>query len=280
MESSLAERAAALDAREAKLAEMEEAVEAKLSVLRRGPVPSVYAKRTIIVDVHSGEPLYEKNADELCAVASTQKLLTALLVIENCDLDEAITVEREDADVAPTRVGIKPGETYTRRQLLTSLLVRSGNDIAVCLARTTAGSVEAFVEMMNARAAQLGMANSHFKNPHGLTEEGQHSTARDMALLARVAYANPIIHEIVQIEEYDFKFNDGSVRELFNTNKVLKSYEPCNGMKTGYTVASGNCLVSSGQVGDREIIAVVLGSTSSWVWRDSEALLDWALKDV
>lgn len=245
---------------------------------KRGPAPSISAQRVIVIDPRGEEILFEKNADLRGQVASTQKLLTALILVEDGNLDQMITIQKEDTDCAPTRFGLKVGEQYSRRQLLTALLVRSFNDIAQALARDNAGSVEAFAQKMNARAAQLGMHNSHFANPHGLPNEEQYSTARDMSIVARAVDTWPAIREMICRKTYDFKKNDGTSIMLINTNRVMRNYAACDGMKTGYTNAAGYCLISSGEINGRRRIVVVLNGGSGSVWSDSQALLEWSLK--
>jgi D-alanyl-D-alanine carboxypeptidase (penicillin-binding protein 5/6) len=247
----------------------------------RGPIPSISADRVIIVDPASQDVLFEKNPDKRGAIASTTKLLTALLVVEAGDLDKIITVEKSDTQCAPVRLGIKEGEQYTRRQLLTAVLVKSSNDIAQALARDNAGSVEAFVAKMNAKCAELGLKNSHYVNPHGLpstTGDDPFSTARELSVVARVCDKLPEIREIVKLQSYQFKFPNGKVTDLANTNRVLKSASYCDGMKTGYTNAAGYCLVASGERNGKRRIVVILNDTERGVWRDAQALLDWALK--
>ena len=175
------------------------------------------------------------------------------------------------------RLNIKPGEVYPRIDLLRALLVKSPNDVARCLARDNAGSIEAFAEKMNAKAAALGATHSHFVNPNGLPIPDQYTTARDLAIIARAAYANPTIRSIVCLPQLVFRYANGRTRELQNTNKVLKSLAYCNGMKTGYTEAAGHCLVASGTIPGRDVIVVVLGDSKAGVWRDASALLSWGL---
>jgi len=175
------------------------------------------------------------------------------------------------------KLNIKAGDTYQRIDLLRALLVKSPNDVARCLARDNAGSVEAFAQVMNARAQQLGAVHSHFMNPNGLPIPGQYSTARDLSLIARAAYANPTIRSIVCLPQLVFRFANGRTRELENTNKLLRRLPYCNGMKTGYTDAAGKCLIASGTRPGRDVIVVVLGDSSSHVWRDASALLSWSL---
>ena len=244
----------------------------------QGSPPSVVAKRVIVVDAASGRVLMAKNADERCAVASTQKLMTALLVTESGSLSDRVVIQPSDTTVEPTKLYLKAGHSYTRGQLLKAILVRSANDASVALARDIAGSVAGFAQQMNFRARSLGMSNSNFLNPHGLTQEGQYSTARDIAVLARYVYRHPSIRGPMTIRSYDFRHGNGKVSKLTNTNRLLKRLPYATGMKTGTTRASGKCLVASGSLHGRTVIAVVLGSTSSSVWTDSEALLRWALE--
>jgi len=240
-------------------------------------IPKTSAASVIVVDANTGKILYEKNADQFRAPASTQKLLTALIVAESGFLDRQVTVQPTDTMAEPVKLNIKAGDTYQRVDLLRALLVKSPNDVARCLARDNAGSIEAFAGVMNRRAQQLGAVHSHFVNPNGLPVPGQYSTARDLALIARVAYANPTIRSIVCLPQLVFRFANGRTRELENTNKLLRRLPYCNGMKTGYTDAAGKCLIASGTRPGKDVIVVVLGDSSSHVWRDASALLSWSL---
>jgi len=243
-----------------------------------GKVPQTRAESVLVVDAVTGQVLYEKNADQQRAPASTQKLLTALVLLDSGDLNQKLKVQASDTDVEPVKLGFKPGEVYTRRELLEVLLVHSVNDVARALARDNAGSLEAFADKMNTKALQLGMQHSHFVNPNGLPAPNQYSTARDMARLALAAYHSSTIRSIVSTKELSFRFASGRVEEFHNTNLILRQYPYCNGMKTGYTQAAGHCLVSSGSTKGREVIAVVLGDRKrSWLWQDSCSLLAWGL---
>lgn len=242
-----------------------------------GAAPATGAKAVLVIDARSGQTLYEKNADVMRAPASTLKLLTALIIAEHGNLDQAVRVEASDTLAEPVKLNIKTGDVYQRIDLLRALLVKSPNDVARCLARDHAGSIEAFAEIMNRRAQALGATHSHFVNPNGLPVPGQYSTARDLSLIARAAYANPTIRSIVCLPQLVFRFANGKTRELENTNKVLKRYPYCNGMKTGYTEAAGHCLISSAARPGRDVIVVVLGDSKAGVWRDSAALLQWGL---
>ena len=231
----------------------------------------------MMINAGTGQVLYEKNADEQRAAASTQKLLTALIVAEHGFLDRPVTVEQIDTMAEPVKLNIKPGETYQRIELLRALLVKSPNDVARCLARDQAGSIEAFAMLMNEKAHELGASHSHFVNPNGLPVPNQYSSARDLSIIAKAAYSNAVIRSIVCMPRLVFRYANGRVRELENTNKVLGRSPYCNGMKTGYTEAAGHCLICSGSRPGRDIIVVVLGDSKAGVWRDAAALLSWGL---
>ena len=241
-----------------------------------GGIPLTRAASVLVVDARTAQILYQKTADEQRPPASTQKLLTALLIVEAGNLDRKVTVQTSDTQAEPVKLYIKAGEIYTRRELLQVLLVHSTNDVARCLARDNAGSLDAFADKMNRKALELGMRHSNFVNPNGLPAPGQHSTARDMAKLAQAAYQSSTIRSIVSMKTVTFTYADGRVREFKNTNRVLRGYPYCNGMKTGYTEAAGHCLISSGSNNGREVIVVVLGDNQQ-VWRDSYSLLAWGL---
>lgn len=288
-ERVLLEREKALRLREESLEQREEVIESRENLSRKkeklpppqswkGPAaPAIGSKYAVVMDARTMQILHAKGGSTLTPVASTQKLMTALIIATENDLDEKVPVPREVLHVEPTCVGIKPGQEYTYRELVTALLVKSGNDVAACLAVANAGSIEKFAEKMNRYARDLGMKNSRFMNPHGLPAKGQHSTAEDMAVVAFEVYQSPALREIVRTKVYDFNFSDGTTRTLYNTNRVLKNYEHCNGMKTGFTYASGKCLISSGHKDEADRIVVVLGSFGGTVWNDSRSLLDWAL---
>lgn len=240
--------------------------------------PTIGAKRAIVVDYKSGRILYEKNAHEKCAVASTQKLLTAICVLDAGSTKDSVTIQKTDTYCEPTKLYVKPGQTYTRYDLMKALVVKSGNDVARALARDVSGSQVNFAAYMNKKAKQMGMHSSNFINPNGLTEKGQYSTAYDIAILARNAYSRPTIREMMNTKGYYFLYSNGSKKYLKNTNKLLETVSYCNGMKTGTTRASGRCLVASGTYKGRTAIVVVLGATSATIWQDSEKLLRWALE--
>jgi serine-type D-Ala-D-Ala carboxypeptidase (penicillin-binding protein 5/6) len=250
---------------------------------RRGPAPPTTAARVLVVDAAAPEvPLFERLADKKGAVASTTKIMTGLLLCEAGDLDKIITVEQSDTECAPVRMGIKKGEQYTRRHLLTALMVKSSNDIAQALARDHSGSVEAFVARMNERARELGCKDTLFINPNGLPAvDGQpdpFSTAHDLVLITLAADQMPDLREMVKMKSCWFEKPDGKKVPLENTNRVLRTYEFCDGFKTGYTQAAGYCLVATGEKQGRRRIVIILNGTRDGVWRDAQSLLEWSLK--
>ena len=240
--------------------------------------PSIRAASYLLLDARSGQHLAGRNFETARAVASTQKLVTALVVLDAGNLDKMVRVQSSDVAVEPTRMGLKPGEMYSRRTLLYAFLVKSCNDIANVLARENAGSISAFAAKMNAKVRSLGCTNSNFKNPHGLTVPGQYSTARDMARVAMAAYRNGIIRDAVRRKYYTFRRADGRSVTLENTNDLLGVMPECNGMKTGYTVASGRCLISSAASGGREVILVQLGTKTAYIWDDGRLMMSWGLQ--
>ncbi len=239
--------------------------------------PIITAEAALLFDANTGRVIYKKNENERRAVASTQKLLTALIIAESGDLSAPVVIDKTDMLAAPTKLYVKTGEIYTRQQLLTALLIKSPNDVARALARDNAGSLEDFAAKMNTRMVRMGGESSHFVNPNGLPADDQYSTARDMARVARAAYFNPLLREIMRTKHCMFRYATGKTISLQNTNRVLRTYSFCNGMKTGYTDAAGHCLISSGSWGGKDMIAVVLGSNKARVWQESALLLAYGL---
>jgi len=241
------------------------------------PPPEVKAASVVVIDARTGEVLFQRNPNEPRPVASTQKLLTALLVAEQGNLEKQVVIQPEDEATEPTTLQLRPGTSYPRSYLLQALLVKSANDVARALARDVGGSIEGFAELMNLRARALGANSSRFLNPNGLPIPGQYSTASDMAKIARAAHANPVLRPIMTIKFLPFRYADGRVHMLQNTNRTMRENWFCTGMKTGYTDAAKHCLVSSGEYNGREVICVILGGSKERVFNDSARMLRWAL---
>jgi D-alanyl-D-alanine carboxypeptidase (penicillin-binding protein 5/6) len=242
--------------------------------------PIVIAESAAAIDSFSGQFLFSKNENARQYPASSTKILTALLVIEAGNLDKQVTIDLGDTKVEPTSLDLKPGEIYTRRQLLFGLMLKSANDVAMALARDNAGSVEAFGQKMTQRAAELGATDSHFTNPHGLHVPDHYTTAHDLALIARAAMEQPFFRQVVSTIYYTWKSPKGTVSQLRNHNRLLRHYVGCNGLKTGFTRAAQQVLVSSALRDGHEVISVVLHTNKPGIWDDSKALLSYGLIKV
>lgn len=243
------------------------------------PAPEPDCAAVCVIDPYNGNILYGFNANARRQVASTQKIITALCVCDTKDLDKVVTIKASDRMARPIRLNLRAGEQYTRRALMQAMLTGSFNDVALSLARDCAGSVDAFVDRMNERARRMRMFNTHFANPNGLPAE-QYSTAYDMALAACYAYNNKTIRSMINIPAYEFRRNNGSVRMIRSTNRLLTSHPWVQGMKTGYTNLAGKCLISCASSNGRAVIVVILGSTSRKIWGESLKYLRWALEDA
>jgi serine-type D-Ala-D-Ala carboxypeptidase (penicillin-binding protein 5/6) len=228
-----------------------------------------------MIDARSGRVLYEKNADQRRPVASTQKLMTALLALEKGSMDEAIRIEPADTMVEPSKLGLKSGEVYSKNKLLGAIMVKSSNDAAAALGRNHSGSTSEFARAMTVRARELGAYDSVFMNAHGLPAPGQFSTARDIARIAFRANRHPVIRQYARMRYYPFTFASGRTVRLETTNKLLARSPSFTGLKTGYTNASGRCLVTTARVGGTEVIIVQLGSTTRRIFDDAERLAGW-----
>jgi serine-type D-Ala-D-Ala carboxypeptidase (penicillin-binding protein 5/6) len=244
------------------------------------PEPTVIAESAAAIDSFSGQFLFLKNENARQYPASSTKILTALLVIEAGNLDKQVMIDLTDTKVEPSNLDLKPGEVYSRRQLLFGMMLKSANDVAMALARDNAGSVEAFAEKMTKRAAELGATDSHFKNPHGLHDPDHYTTAHDLALIARAAMEQPFFRQIVSTIYYTWRSPRGQVVQLRNHNRLLRHYAGCNGLKTGFTRAAQQVLVSSTLRDGHEVISVVLHTNKPGIWDDSKALLSYGLIKV
>lgn len=236
---------------------------------------TVSAQSAIVMDAATGRVLWEKDADTQRYPASTTKIMTALLLIENCRLDEVITAPPDVETVAESSLHLKPGEQVTARDMLYALMLRSANDAAYSVARHIGGSVEGFAQMMNARARDLGCTNTNFTNPHGLRDEKHMTTARDLALIARAAMTHPEFREVVKTVKYSITRSINKGDELLvSHNKWLLRDATADGIKTGFTIPAGQCYVGSATRNGYRLITVVLKSTD---WQaDHRQMLDWA----
>jgi D-alanyl-D-alanine carboxypeptidase (penicillin-binding protein 5/6) len=221
----------------------------------------VTAKSALLADAETGEILWQRNPDLRCYPASLTKIMTAVLVLERGNLDDWVTVPKEAAFTGESSMALKEGERVQLKDLLNAILVRSANDACVAAAIHLAGSVEKFVEWMNEKAKELGMTNTHFVNPHGLHHPQHFTTARDLLTLTRYALQNPTFRSIVSQREIIISpTNKSALRRYRNRNKLLELYPGCDGVKTGYTIPAGKCLVASATRNGWQLIAIVLGS--------------------
>lgn len=231
--------------------------------------PEVSAEACIVLHADSGRVLYEKNADQRMLLASTTKIMTALVALEHCALDETVTVRPEWAAVEGSSMYLKAGETYTMEELLYGMMLASGNDAATAVACHTAGDIPSFAALMNEKAAELGMTGSSFENPHGLDGETHYSTARDMAVLAARAMENENFVKIVGTHSTTIKG-----LTYVNHNKLLTMCDGVIGVKTGFTKAAGRTLVSCCERDGLRLICVTLHAPDDW--DDHMRLYDWA----
>jgi D-alanyl-D-alanine carboxypeptidase (penicillin-binding protein 5/6) len=239
------------------------------------PPPEVSAKSVVVMDAWSGQVLMEKDAHTPRAIASVTKVMTAMVILDRCPLDQMVIVSKEAAETGESSCLLKEGEQLSVHDLLEMALMRSGNDAAVALAVHAAGSVPAFASMMNQKAAELGLKASHFTNPHGLDEEGHHQCAMDVALLCHRAMQNETFSRIVAQRERMMQrpaFPEGY--KVVNTNQLLRTRNDCIGIKTGWTGQAGYCLAAAAQRGARRFIVVVLNSERRF--EETGLLLDWA----
>lgn len=235
-------------------------------------LPSINARSAIVMDFETGNILYEKNAYRKRPMASTTKIMTAIIALENCSLDEDVLISGRAAHMGGSTMGIKEGSTIKLKDLLYGMLLCSGNDAAVAIAEHVGGSVEGFAELMNKKAIEIGAYSTSFSNPHGLDAENHYTTAYDLAKITRYALKNDVFNEIVRTKEYYY-----NGRTLRNTNEMLTGYEGADGVKTGYTGLAGRCLVTSATKNDMRFISVVLFCDSKDLRASSSrTILDYA----
>ena len=232
---------------------------------------AVSAESAIVIEASTGRVVFEKDADSRRPMASTTKIMTALIALEAGDTARQVSVSGEAVGVEGSSVYLKTGDNLTLDDLVWALMLESANDAAAAIAIEVAGSVAAFAEKMNAKASEIGLSSTHFTNPHGLDNEDHYTTARDLAKLAACALRNPRFREIVST--YKHTINVGNeTRYLLNHNKMLKLYDGAIGVKTGYTKHSGRCLVSAAERDGVTLIAVTLNAPDDW--NDHRAMLD------
>jgi D-alanyl-D-alanine carboxypeptidase (penicillin-binding protein 5/6) len=234
--------------------------------------PALSAKTAILIDAQSGETLFEQGADTAMQIASTTKIMTALVALENCKLTDVVEIKREYTGIEGSSFYLKVGEKLTVRELLYGLMLASGNDAAVALACHTAGSVAKFAALMNDRATSLGCDNCGFANPHGLDAKGHYASARDLAKITAEAMKNPDFAEIVST-----KTASVAGRALQNHNKLLWNYAGTIGVKTGYTISAGRSLVSCAERDGVRLICVTLSDPNDW--DDHMAMYDFAFSE-
>lgn len=237
--------------------------------------PKIEAGAAVVIDMKSGRVLYEKNAYSKRAIASTTKIMTAIIAIEKGDLADKVNVSKRAASIRGSTINLKAGEELTLEELLYGLMLRSGNDAAIAIAEHIGGSVEQFAAMMNKKAKELGLKNTQFVTPHGLDTPGHYSTAYELALIARYALNNPMFSKIVGTQSKNI-----AGRGLYTTNEMLGAYPGADGVKTGYTGQAGRCLVTSATRNGMRIISVVLNCSSRTVRaQSSKAILDYAFSN-
>lgn len=242
------------------------------------------AKACVVMEANSGRVLYSKNADMRLPEASTTKIMTALVVVENADLDAKIAVPAQAAGVEGSSIYLRAGEHLTIKELLYGLMLQSGNDCAVALAMHVGGTIRNFADMMNKKAQELGCKNTHFVNPHGLPNDDHYTTAHDLGLIGCAAMNNETVKEIVSSKKVKIS-NEGYDydRVIINKNKILSRFDGANGVKTGYTKKAGRCFVGAAERNGMQLVAVLLNCGP--MFEDSMDLMEecfdkYQMKDV
>ncbi len=237
------------------------------------------AESAVCIDGDAGLVAFEKNAHKRMGMASTTKIMTSLVALENCDLEKSVAVSNHAIGVEGSSIYLKHGEKLTMKELLYALLLQSANDAATAIAYEIGGSIENFAQMMNDKANALGLKDTHFTNPHGLYDENHYTTAYELAIITKNALDNPTFKEIVSTKKTVIPLNNGEgKRVLVNHNKLLNSYDGCIGVKTGFTKRTGRCLVSAAEKNGTTMIAVTLNAPSDW--NDHKIMLDYGFGKI
>ena len=240
--------------------------------------PDITAQSAVLIEAETGRVLYEKNAQNKMPMASTTKIMTALLAIENGDLGDTVEVSSNASGTEGSSIWLEVGEHMTLEDMLYGLMLASGNDAAVAVAEHIASDVQRFAGLMNQKAKEIGAVNTNFVNPNGLHDELHYTTAYDLGIISAYAMQNPVFREIVDTEYKEISWEGHKWnRVVKNKNKILWLYEGCNGIKTGYTKNAGRCLCSSAKRGDLQVVAVVLNAGD--MFGDSMQLLDYAFEN-
>lgn len=240
---------------------------------------STSARAAIVISGDTGEVIYSQNAQEKLPMASTTKIMTALILCEQGDMEKVITVTDQMVRVEGTSMGLLAGDKVSYKALLYGMLLASGNDAANVTAYALGGTIDGFVKMMNTKAKELGLSNTHFETPSGLDGDEHYTTAYDLAMLAKVCMENPLFYEAASSKSATLEYGNPPYRRtLTNHNKLLKTYDGAVGVKTGFTKKSGRCLVSCAERDGKRIIAVTLKDPDDW--RDHTNLLDYGFSQV
>ena len=237
--------------------------------------PQLNSNHIIVIDRKTLISLYEKNAYQKTAMASTTKILTCIIALENSNLSDIVTVSQKASSISGSCLGLNKNTKISMNDLLYGLMLKSGNDCAIAIAEHISGSVENFSVLMNQKAFELGLFNSNFITPHGLDDENHYTTAYDLALLTNYALNNQTFKKIVSTKKTTISYNN-STSEISNTNELLGNLEGVYGVKTGFTFEAGRCLVSACKRNSLDIIVVVLGADSKSVrTHDSSNLINY-----
>ena len=238
-------------------------------------IPTINSRAYVVIDRKTNSVLVGKNENQKKRMASTTKIMTAMVVIENSNLSDIVEISKKSASTGGSRLGLKTGDKISVYNLLYGLMLCSGNDAAVALAEYVSGSVTDFATLMNQKASDLGLSSTHFVTPHGLDEDEHYTTAYELAILANYALENEIFANIVKTKTYTININ-GYPKTLSNTNELLGNLNGVYGVKTGFTNGANRCLVTSCKRGEMDIICVVLGAdTKKYRTQDSIKLIEY-----